>query len=455
MKSTNASVSGKSISQEREIDQSFTAAIRKNRVLNVTYRLLATVFSLLVVRLSLSLVGEYRFGVWSILLSVLSWTALLDAGISNGIRNHLSKTIAKGDDDASRVVLSSGYGMLAAVAVALLLLVFVADRLIDWRVVLNANDMPVREARIASVLFLSFVALFVLLSGINAVLYASQRSSAPSFIHMLRQGGFLVVLLILKRIDGAGSLTHITAAYVIVSTFIMLSATAVYFVQNPTLLPVASAFDWSHARRVASLGTKFFVVQIAGVIIFATDNLIVSHAIGPAAVTQYSINYRMFTAVNMVFGLLLMPLWSAFTVAYERGDAAWIATQIRRAILMLGFFLLGLLAVFALRGPLLRLWIGEGAHAPLLVSIVLTIMTVIMMWNSILAAYVNGIGRLRLQIVTASIGALVNIPLSILFARNMGLGIAGVPLASCLSMLPTTVFVTADAVMDFKKKFVR
>jgi hypothetical protein len=42
------------------------------------------------------------------------------------------------------------------------------------------------------------------------------------------------------------------------------------------------------------VGGMFFVIQIAMVLIFQTDNLIIAHFAGAAAVTPYSVAYRLF-----------------------------------------------------------------------------------------------------------------------------------------------------------------
>ena len=47
----------------------------------------------------------------------------------------------------------------------------------------------------------------------------------------------------------------------------------------------------------------------------------------------------------------------------------------------------------------------------------------------------NGISKLNLQITCSLIGAIINIPLSIIFIKTFNLGSAGVILASTISIL--------------------
>jgi Na+-driven multidrug efflux pump len=50
--------------------------------------------------------------------------------------------------------------------------------------------------------------------------------------------------------------------------------------------------------------------------------------------------------------------------------------------------------------------------------------------------FVNGIGKIRLQIVFALIVGILNIPLSILFAKYMSMGSTGVMVGTVICLLP-------------------
>jgi Na+-driven multidrug efflux pump len=53
--------------------------------------------------------------------------------------------------------------------------------------------------------------------------------------------------------------------------------------------------------------------------------------------------------------------------------------------------------------------------------------------------FINGTGKLNLHTVGFAISALVNIPLSIFLAKNMGLGSQGVVLATIICVLPYVI----------------
>ena len=71
---------------------------------------------------------------------------------------------------------------------------------------------------------------------------------------------------------------------------------------------------------VMGLGVCFFVMQLSSIVIFTTDNLLITQLFGPADVTPYDIVYKLFSLVSIGHNIILLPLWSGFTEAYVKLD---------------------------------------------------------------------------------------------------------------------------------------
>jgi Na+-driven multidrug efflux pump len=72
--------------------------------------------------------------------------------------------------------------------------------------------------------------------------------------------------------------------------------------------------------------------------------------------------------------------------------------------------------------------------------------TIVSVWNSIYATFINGTGRIKMEMVAAVFGGLLNIPLSVFLVRNMGMGVAGIPASACISLLMFAVLAPIQTV---------
>ena len=59
-------------------------------------------------------------------------------------------------------------------------------------------------------------------------------------------------------------------------------------------------------------------------VLFSTDNFIISKLFGPEEVVPYNIAFKYFSIITMVYSILLTPYWSSFTEAYTKNDFVWI-----------------------------------------------------------------------------------------------------------------------------------
>jgi O-antigen/teichoic acid export membrane protein len=191
---------------------------------------------------------------------------------------------------------------------------------------------------------------------------------------------------------------------------------------KPWLLPDPRRVTWTAIHKLTTLGGMFFVIQIAALILFQTDNLIIAHYLGAAAVTPYSVTWRLFT-YTMLFQLLAgSSYWPAYTEAFTRGDLSWVRRSFRMN------FNITLASTFALALPLILFgrWIIQkwaGAVAVPTNSLLLwmgawSLINGTMTSQSCLLA---SSGRVRGQAIYSMVAAAVNLILSIVLVQKLGL----------------------------------
>ena len=82
-----------------------------------------------------------------------------------------------------------------------------------------------------------------------------------------------------------------------------------------------------------------------------------------------------------------------------------------------------------------NIWVGNKIKIPFTLTLMMGIFAIISTWNNIFAYFINGAGKIKLQMLYAIIGMIINIPISIYFAKNLNMGSAGVTLGTCCSLL--------------------
>lgn len=84
--------------------------------------------------------------------------------------------------------------------------------------------------------------------------------------------------------------------------------------------------------------------------------------------------------------------------------------------------------------PILMVWIDDLLLYSIPFVICMGIYAFVIIWNNNIAYFLNGINEINWQLITALLGGIINIPLSIYFAKSLQLGSTGVVLYSIVSL---------------------
>ena len=124
------------------------------------------------------------------------------------------------------------------------------------------------------------------------------------------------------------------------------------------------------------------------------------------------------------------PFWSAYTEAFHKQDIQWISNVNRKLKMVWLILSLVSLIQLLLGNTIYKLWVGERIDIPTLLSICMFVYVLELSWGSIYVSFINGVGKIKLQLIISIITGILNIPLSIFFAKYLSLGISGVILAT-------------------------
>jgi O-antigen/teichoic acid export membrane protein len=427
-----------------------TINAKKNIAASFAIKGVSIVISLAFVPMTINYVNPTQYGIWLTLSSIVAWFSFFDIGFSNGLRNKFAQAKADGNLEDARIYLSTTYAVLFLLFSVVWILFFVLNFFLDWSQILNApSDMAIQLSKLALIVF-SFFCIQIVLKTINTVLIADQKPAKAAFFDML---GLLIALLIIFILTKttSGSLLYLGLA-IGGSTLLTLLASSFWFYKNHYryFSPSFKFVRFSHAKDILKLGVKFFIIQIAVLVIYQTSNIIIAQVCSPEDVTIYNIAFKYFGIGTMVFGIVMTPFWSAFTDAYAKGDYTWMKTTVKKLRIIAFILIIVVSMMILISNKVYRLWIGDIVSIRITVSIMVAIYVMTNIWNTLNSLLLNGMGKIKLQLYVSLTGILLNIPMAIFLGKKFG--IEGVVLSSVFLNLISAIYAPIQVSLLLNRK---
>jgi len=411
-----------------------TKNVKLHISLTFLYKALAIGLSYLLIPLTISYLNIEQYGIWMTLLSMVSWIAYFDIGLGNGLRNKLTQALSLNDIKLAKTYISTSYIAIGIISLIFFILFLIVFPFMKWNKIFNTNLIANNELAIAIFFTVFFFLLNFFLSLSNQMFYAYQEASRSSIKIVILNIFLIIAVYILTRVT-AGKLLYLSLCYGISETVSNIILIYFFFKKHKDVIPSYKYIDLTKIKEIISLGAKFFIIQMACLIIFATDNMIITQILGPKEVTPYNIIFKLFN-ITVAHGIILAPLWSAYTEAYEKGDIKWIKNTIKKLNILMIPIIITVLILIIFARDIINIWIGPNIQFSDSLVILMGIYAIISVWNNIYAYFLNGVGKLKLSLIISIFAAIANIPLSIYFAKYCGLGSSGVILGTVFCLIP-------------------
>ena len=303
---------------------------KKNIIASFIIKGLGIAISLVLVPLIINYINPTRYGIWLTLSAVIAWFSFFDIGFGNGLRNKFAEALAIGEVELARIYVSTTYAILAIIISIVLVLFLCVNPFLNWATILNTEPEMAGELSTLAIIVFVFFCLRFVFQLINTVLSANQEPAKASFFDLL--GNLLslsIIFILTKTVEGSllvlGTVFSLTPVLVLVFS-------SLWFYRNTysRFAPSIKYVRFSYARNLMSLGIKFFIIQIAALILFNTNNIIVTQLFGPGEVTTFNVSFKLFSIITMIFSTIAIPLWSAFTEAYTKEEYGWIKNTLSK-----------------------------------------------------------------------------------------------------------------------------
>jgi O-antigen/teichoic acid export membrane protein len=413
-----------------------TVKLKRNVAISFVLRGVNVLAGFALVPLTINYVNPTRYGIWITLTSIIAWFSFFDIGLGHGLRNKFAEAVALGKHKLAKVYVSTTYAILAIVTGAAMIVFLAVNPFLEWTAILNTTSEMSRELTIVALIVFVFFCIQFVLQLVNVVLTANQEPAKAATFKLIANLISLLTVFVIARTT-SGDLVKLAVALG-AAPLIALAGASIWFYSG-AYSRYAPSYRHVHFRlapQLMKLGVKFFVIQVSGIVIFSTDNVIITQLFGPTEVTPYSLAFKYFSSVTVIFSIIVSPFWSAITEAYVKADMQWIRRSMTGMLRAAGILSLLAIAMVAFAEPAYRLWVGESIQIPWTLNILMCAYFCINLFTQPFTFFINGTGKVQLQLIQSVVMALLNVPLALSLAGSTSLGINGIILAVIVASIP-------------------
>ena len=424
---------------------------RKNIFASFGIKAIGLIVAFVKVPIILNYLNIDKYGVWLTIASIVTWVNYFDMGIGHGLRNKFAIALAEKDDQKAAKLVSTAYFYVTLIFLGITIIVVPFILLADWQNILNTTLVENNELMYSVLaVFIIFIARFIF-NLLTSILKGDQRPAMADLFLPIGSVLSLIIILLLDFIE-KDSLFLASIAIALPPLLTVFFANIIFFAKKyNSYRPRISMVDNIHFKDIFSLGVKFFVIQLAGLVMFASSNIILTQIVNPEEVSIYNIARQYYTLPFMFFGIILTPYWSAITDAYTKDELFWIRNAMKKLFIIGLFFCVGLFIMFLISDFAFGVWLGKDVNIPVSLSLSFVILNTFYIFFAPLSHFINGVGKLSVSIRVVLFKIIIFLPIAVLLSKWGGA--TGLVLALVLvNSLPSSIIETIQYMKIINKR---
>lgn len=390
--------------------------------------------NLILVPMYLHYLGKEQYGLWLVVLSMVSYLGLSNLGIAQVVSNLVASANAKNEYDDIRAIVATGFWLY----IVIILVVFIL--IVGVMILAPIGNLIKVSISLINVVFpvLIISSFFFLLQLPLSIFRVTLRSlnqiyKEQLFGIMFTAIQFVGVLIILLLRIGIIGLSVIYGAVGVLSGLILFA----YLRRIVPGISVSRKFvNKKLAKDLMTPSIYFFVLQLSGGLIFGTDNIIISAVLGTAVVAPYAVAFK-FSMISSGFASVFTSnMLPEITSSYALNNRQYLSEIYKNTLRVCSW--LGILILFLLIsvGPDIMIkWVGIDNYVgnTTFYLLICLIFIQIMLWPS--DSILMGTTQHKAYAIMAVFEGILNISLSLWWIHIWG--VAGVAAATLTARLAT------------------
>lgn len=391
-----------------------------------------TLVQLLYTPLLIRMLGQSEYGLYSLVASIIGYLTVMDLGFGNAIIVYTSKYRAQGRIDEEKLLhgmFNVVFKIIGIVAAFLGLILFFNVNIIFGK---NMTDIEINKMQIM-MLILSFNLFITFFFAIyNSIICAYEKFTFQKIISIIHT--VLTPLLMIPLLFLGYKSIALCIVITISNIFVVISN---YFFCNKKLKVSAKylGFDKKIFKTIVSYSIWIFLAVLVDKANWSVDNFVLGAVSGTISVSIYSIAAvlnQMFISLSTAISGVLLPKMSKL-VAKKASNEVLTNEMIKvgRIQNIVIFLMCSGLVLFGKN--FIIIWAGKGFIESYYVALLLIIPLCVPLIQNLGLSIMQAMNKFKFKSISTFIMAIINVIISIFFARKWGA--IGAALGTSISLI--------------------
>lgn len=395
----------------------------KNTVFAYGAQLFAIIFPILTIPILISELGAYDYSIWVIFQTTLSYLMLANFGLGNTFL----RLVSSSDGGDKNIIYSTYFYLFFKISIVIALLILIGS-LFSNEVGSHVNINLVINGFLIFIFNFLGVICFNNLFGMNKLYAASGIEIGKWFL--LTLGVYIYSMQANITLVGLSYLYVVISAVYFSMLFILNN-----FIVN--MLPRYREVNFRLVKQGFKDSSSYFLLALASMIVFNSDNFIVASTISVATVAAYSITYKLVDVSQKFVWKYSDICFPSLAAEYSNGDRSVFHKKlIRIGFIQILLTFISLLMIFLTADTIVHYWLSG---AVVIDKNLLFVFSLFMMMHTILRVASLGLSSMAKHHGLAKISileAFLNVLISLLLVEYFG--VIGVALGTLIAQLLTT-----------------
>lgn len=422
----------------------------KNLIFALIKYLTLTVLTFVVRAIFARKLDAAYLGVNGLFTNILSVLSIVELGVGSSIVYSMYKVVANDDKEQINSLLYLYKKIYLIIATIIITIGFSLMPFLPYLV--DTSEIPSINIYIAYLIFLIDSAISYFAAYRRSVIFIYQRSDVESKIGIVKVV-FLNVAQIIVLLTSSNFYLYLIMmpfATLLDGILIILFSKKMY----PDIKPVKGCLKKETAREI-SVNTKATLIhKIGGVVVYSTDNILISSIVGLAVLGAYTNYYVIVSALVSFVGLVATSVKSSvgnYIAIEEKEKAKNLFDKLTFLFMCLSIFCS--VCYFCIANSFIFVWVGEKYVLSTTTVLLISISLFLNLCKSTNNLYKDCSGLMDKDKYRVIYEIIINLAMSIILGRVMGINgiILGTIISTVAGPLITEPFVVYK--YYFKTKF--